>query len=723
MATLTANQNVAFNYLGTDLNWYYRNFDFMSLSIFGSNTTLNVFAYDNISSRYLSFIGQNITVSDDAVTGGTVTGLSENLNGSGTKLWSISGISVDAVAIYNSAVTPSNSDELALIASALAGNDYMTLSSLPDRANGFAGSDTILGYGGNDYLEGGDGNDLLEGGAGADTLDGGNGNDVAAYLTSNSGVVASLTSPASNTGDAAADVYISLEGLIGSNYNDTLTGDGQDNYLAGAGGNDSINGAAGADTLDGGAGADTLVGGGGLDAVTYLSATAAVTINLANTVANTGDAAGDVYVGIALFGGTKYADTFIGDSTTNKFGGSAGNDTIDGGGGNDVALYSVARSASTVTHDAVNHRIILSDSVSGTDTTQHVEQFQFSDGLYSFVFTRPGPPVIANFNPAYGWASQDMYPRHLADVNGDGYTDVVGFGSAGVLVSFGSASGTFSGAGLVVDNFGQASGWSSDNGFHRELADVNGDGRADIIGFGYAGSLVSLAKPDGTFGSPATGLTDFGVNQGWASQNGFTRTVGDVNGDGKADIVGFGYAGALAALGNGDGTFQPVKTALANFGVNQGWTSDNTFHRAVSDVNGDGKADIIGFGQAGTYVALSNGDGSFASAKLVLSDFGKDQGWSSNDGFARFVADVNGDHVADIVGFGIAGTLVAFGNGDGTFTSAGLDVSDFGANQGWTSDNTYHREVADMNHDGRVDVVGFGIAGVLVGQNQGDFML
>ena len=65
------------------------------------------------------------------------------------------------------------------------------------------------------------------------------------------------------------------------------------------------------------------------------------------------------------------------------------------------------------------------------------------------------------------------------------------------------------------------------------------------------------------------------------------------------------------SLGNGDGTFQGAKLALANFGVEQGWTSDNSFHRTVADVNGDGADDIIGFGYAGALVALSRGDGTF----------------------------------------------------------------------------------------------------------------
>jgi predicted cobalt transporter CbtA len=391
--------------------------------------------------------------------------------------------------------------------------------------------------------------------------------------------------------------------------------------------------------------------------------------------------------------------------------------------GVDVATYDGTRASATVSRNATTHALTVSTTLDGADTLRHVEQVKFADGLYSFTFAGAGSSLIANFNPAQGWSSQDGFARHVADVNGDGYMDIVGFGFAGMLVSLGSSGGTFSAASVILSDFGQNGGWVSDNGFHREVVDVNGDGRADVIGFGYAGTLVSLAQASGGYGAVSVGLNDFGVNQGWANQNGFARTVGDVNGDGKADLVGFGYAGTLVALGNGDGTFKPVTVAAADFGVNQGWANDNGFHRALADVNGDGRADIVGFGYAGTLVALGKADGTFGQAQLVLADFGVNQGWASNDSFSRLVADVNGDHIADIVGFGIAGTLVAFGKGDGTFTQASLDVGEFGKNQGWVSDNTFHREVADMNHDGLADVVGFGIAGVLVGTNQGDFLI
>ena len=107
--------------------------------------------------------------------------------------------------------------------------------------------------------------DVLEGGVGGDELSGGAGFDFASYEHAAAGVYASLTSPALNSGEAFHDMYISIEGLIGSVHNDTLIGNGSANTLRGGRGNDTLSGLGGADILDGGAGNDSLRGGAGND--------------------------------------------------------------------------------------------------------------------------------------------------------------------------------------------------------------------------------------------------------------------------------------------------------------------------------------------------------------------------------------------------------------------------------------------------------------------------
>lgn len=134
-----------------------------------------------------------------------------------------------------------------------------------DALNGMAGDDQLFGDAGNDALSGGDGIDQLYGGAGADALDGGDGIDYARYDGASAAVVANLATPAGNTGDASGDTYLSIEGLVGTDYADTLTGDANDNGIIGGLGIDTINGAAGSDTIKGGGGSDTLTGAAGDD--------------------------------------------------------------------------------------------------------------------------------------------------------------------------------------------------------------------------------------------------------------------------------------------------------------------------------------------------------------------------------------------------------------------------------------------------------------------------
>ncbi len=139
------------------------------------------------------------------------------------------------------------------------GRDFAAGTNAADVMSGGAGSDRLFGHDGDDALYGGDGEDLLDGGAGADTLDGGNGEDAAAYISSATGITADLANTAANAGDAAGDVYINIEGLWGSAFDDQLFGDASNNVLIGGAGDDVLDGRAGNDKLQGGNGNDTFV--------------------------------------------------------------------------------------------------------------------------------------------------------------------------------------------------------------------------------------------------------------------------------------------------------------------------------------------------------------------------------------------------------------------------------------------------------------------------------
>ena len=150
------------------------------------------------------------------------------------------------------------------------------------------------------------------------------------------------------------------------------------------------------------------------------------------------------------------------------------------------------------------------------------------------------------------------------------------------------------------------------------------------------------------------------TNQNWTDEH--LRLVDDEG------IVGFGDLGVWTALSNGDGTFQPARFVLPGFGVNDGWRVD-MHPRFLTDLTGDGRADIVGFGDDGVWTALSNGDGTFQPARFALPGFGVNDGWRV-DMHPRFLTDLTGDGRADIVGFGDDGVWTALSNGDGTFQPA-----------------------------------------------------
>ena len=215
------------------------------------------------------------------------------------------------------------------------GNDFLFGYGGADFIYGGPHNDQLFGGTGNDRLFGGTGNDLLKGGVNNDLLNGGLGTDTADYSTvsidppgpvgpiltigATAGVTVNLNMQgvAQNTGGAGLDMLVGIENLIGTNFNDTLTGNGAKNVLSG---------------LDGD---DTLDGRGGIDTASYATATAGVVVGIDTSPEgnegvpqNTGGAGTDTLSGIEnLRGGTRN-DTLLGDGAANTFWGFAGGDEL-----------------------------------------------------------------------------------------------------------------------------------------------------------------------------------------------------------------------------------------------------------------------------------------------------------------------------------------------------------------------------------------------------------
>ncbi|MFE0753923.1 calcium-binding protein, partial [Inquilinus sp. NPDC058860] len=180
-----------------------------------------------------------------------------------------------------------------------------TLAAI-EAVNGSTHADTLIGNSAANTLRGSDGNDFLRGGAGADILDGGTGVDTVSYTDSTRGVTVNLAAGTGSGGTATGDTLISIEGVNGSNYADTLIGNSVANTLTGGGGKDVLTGGAGADRFVFGAG-HSATGSANADRITDFSHAQGDRIDLSLIDANTGTAGNqafsfigtDAYTGVA----------------------------------------------------------------------------------------------------------------------------------------------------------------------------------------------------------------------------------------------------------------------------------------------------------------------------------------------------------------------------------------------------------------------------------------
>jgi len=195
----------------------------------------------------------------------------------------------------------------------------------------------LIDRAGNDFIYGRGGDDSLFSVSGTDYFDGGDGSDFLSYQFSGAAVTVSLVANTASGGSAEGDIFVNIENLQGSAYNDFLYGDGNVNVLIGLAGNDTMYGYGGNDYLYGDAGNDTLYGNGGDDYLAGWDGNDTIFADIGNDTIY--GEAGDDYLAAwegndIIYGGTGN-DLMFGEAGDDILYGEDGIDTIYGGSGLD----------------------------------------------------------------------------------------------------------------------------------------------------------------------------------------------------------------------------------------------------------------------------------------------------------------------------------------------------------------------------------------------------
>jgi Ca2+-binding RTX toxin-like protein len=347
---------------GNGFDWY----QVSTTSLYGITANLKtgkVYYYDNGEVDTVASIeGVRGSMLDDTLIGNT---FDNTFRGRAGEDFIYGGGGIDWV-VYNE-ITTTQGTNIDLNTGFVSNDGYGTQDTLVDISNvrgslfndyivGNYAANTLLGDAGDDILVGGYGDDILKGGQGNDTLYGYSDtlplpsnyygsplyssyipNDVADYGDAAAGVAVNLSIVGSqNTIGAGNDTLVDINGIYGSGFNDTLSGNARDNRLFGGLGNDILNGGDGNDNLDGREGDDILNGGNGIDTAYYGKETAGVKVYLATVGAqNTVGSGMDTLVSIENVVGTAFNDTLYGNALANRITASAGNDNIHAGAGDD----------------------------------------------------------------------------------------------------------------------------------------------------------------------------------------------------------------------------------------------------------------------------------------------------------------------------------------------------------------------------------------------------
>ncbi|WP_315828496.1 beta strand repeat-containing protein [Bradyrhizobium sp. SZCCHNG3015] len=487
--------------------------------------------------------------------------------------------------------------------------------------NGDANANVLVGTPEADTLNGLGGNDRLQGLGGNDWLDGGDGFDRAVYTDATGPVTVNLAAGTASGAGVGSDTLISIEAAVGSDFADTFDATGFTGWSTQPGV------ALGQSAFEGRGGDDVITGrindlGQSLTRVEYLSASAAVTVDLAARTGH-GTLAGDAaHVGNDTFTnalqgvfGSAYNDTIYGSNnaafTYEVFEGRGGDDYIDGRGGYDMVAYN---NDPTTTSGITVHLAagtVTGDGSVGTDTLRDVEAVRGTNFDDLFDATGYGVAGALNVSSTNGTFNDFSGAGGNDTITGNGNTRLNYSGAqAAVTVDLQITTGT------AVTVAGTATGTTEGTDTFTGVNAVQGSVFADtLLGSNYNNNFTALGGDDyidGRGGFDTAIYNNLNTVTGGVAVN---MAAGTVTGDASTGtdtlrnieaIQGTGYADSYDATGYGQAGALNVSTSNGSFNQFEGLGGDDS-------VTGNGNTRVV-YSNATGGVTITIGAGGAGSA-------------------------------------------------------------------------------------------------------------
>jgi Ca2+-binding RTX toxin-like protein len=523
------------------------------------------------------------------------------------------------------------------------------------------GTDTLVGIEGvqgssfDDTMIGASTPDYFHGGAGNDYIEGGDGFDLVTHFAATSGInlnFATGTVVGSSTG---TDTLVSIEGVLGTNFDDSLVGAAASEFFRANAGNDTIDGAAGIDTAAYDFGP---------------SGSTSINANLLTGIASGTGFGTDTLIRIENLRGGNFDDTLIGDNNNNSIAARSGNDTVRGNGGDD-----------SLSGEAGNDSLFGGD---GTDTLDGGAGDDVLDGGGQLVMNTTADGFQATFLTADVSNGYDvvLYTASTAPVT-------ILLGADG---SAGSATGASIGTDTLIDIEYVAGGSGNDliRGSNRAVNEILSGGPGDDTLYGGAEGGVDQALNllDYRF-TTATGPSGVNVNlqtgtaSGAAGNDVFSGFIGVLGSPYDDTVIGAATndflegGGGNDSIDGGDGFDIASFSLPTSLGFVGGVTVDLSLGQAsgaqgtdqllrIEGVRGSSSADILRGNAEPNVLQGREGDDLLeggAGADTLMGGTGSD----TLDGGA---------------GLDVAAFLITRANADVIRTTAGVTVSDKTGNLG-----------------------------------------